>query len=84
MYCTCRQCWIKSRKKDYHGDNKCADETNAFLVGGSYTQKFDEAVDVNDSVVKLDHYVFDCLNGWKASVSLKHPTIQLKASIEKQ
>ena len=83
---TCKQCWIKSRKKDYHGDNKCADETNALLVGGSYTQNFDKAVNVNGiiNVVKLDHYVFDCLSGWKASVSLKHPTIQLKASIDKQ
>ena len=81
---TCKQCWIKSRKKVYHGDNNCADETNALLVGGSYTQNFDQSVDVNDSVVKLDHYVFDCLNGWKASVSLKHPTIQLKASIDEQ
>ena len=69
---TCKQCWIKSRKKDYHGDNKY-DETNALLIGGSYTKKFE-----------LDHYVFDCLSGWKESKSLKHPTIQLKASIDKQ
>ena len=34
--------------------------------------KFDKAVEVIDSlnVVKLDHYVFDCLSGWKESVSL--------------
>ena len=68
------------------GDKKCADETNALLVGGSYTQNFDKAVDVYDSinVVKLDHYVFDSLSGWKESVSLKHPTVQLKTSIDKQ
>ena len=63
----CKQCWIKSRKKVFQSDNKCADETNALLVGGLYTQHFDKAVDVYDSinVVKLDHYVFDCLKGWK-------------------
>ena len=56
------------------------------LVGGSYTQHFVKAVDVYDSinVVKLDHYVFDSLSGWKESVSLKNPTIQLKASVDKQ
>ena len=47
---------------------------------------FEKAIDVNDSinVVKLDHYIFDCFSGWKESVSLKNPTIQLKASIDKQ
>ena len=80
---TCKQCWIKSRKKDYHGDNKY-DETNALLIGGSYTKNFNKVVNDNINVVKLDHYVFDCLSGWKESKSLKHPTIQLKASIDKQ
>ena len=84
---TCKQCWIKSRKKNYHGDNKCADERNALLIGGSYTQNFDKVADVDDNinVFKLDNYVFDCLiEGWKELVSLKHPTIQLKVSIVKQ
>ena len=57
----CKQCWIEPWKKVYQSDNKSADETNALKVGGSYTQNFDNAVDVFDSikVVKLDHYVFD-------------------------
>ena len=71
---TCKQCWIKSRKKDYHGDNKY-DETNELLIGGSYTKNFNKVVNDNINVVKLDHYVFDCLSGWKESKSLKHPTI---------
>ena len=56
------------------------------MVSGSYTQNFDKAVDVYDSinVVKLDHYFFNSFSGWKETVSLKHPTIQLKASIDKQ
>ena len=60
-----KQCWIKSQKKVYQGDNKCTDEINALLVGGLYTQKFDKAVDVCDSinVIKLDLYTFDSLNG---------------------
>ena len=28
---TCKQCWIKSQKKVYQRDNKCADETNKHL-----------------------------------------------------
>ena len=49
----------KLKKKNYQCDTKCADETNAVLVGGSYTQNFDKAVDVYDiiNVVKLDHHV---------------------------
>ena len=76
----------ESSQKYYKGDNKWADETNVLMIGGSYTQNFDKAVDVYDiiNVVKLNHYVFDSLSGWKESVSLKHPTIQLKASIDKQ
>ena len=30
-------CW-KNSKKNYQGDNKCANETNALLVCGSYTK----------------------------------------------
>ena len=76
----------KLKKKNYQCDTKCADETNAVLVGGSYTQNFNKAVDVYDSIneVKLDHYVFDSLSGWKEPVSLKNPTVQLKASIDEQ
>ena len=36
-----KQCWIKSRKKVYQSHNKYADESNALLVGGLFTQKFD-------------------------------------------
>ena len=28
----------KSKKKNYQGDNKCANETNELMVGGSYTK----------------------------------------------
>ena len=67
--------WIKSRKKVYEGDNKCTSKINLHLVGVSYAQKFNEAIDVNESfnVVKLGYYGFDSLSGWKESVSLKHP-----------
>ena len=34
----CKQCWIKSRKNVYQSHNKCADESNALLVGKLYTQ----------------------------------------------
>ena len=46
----------KTQENFYQGDNKCADETIALLVGGSYTQNFDKEIDVYDSinVVKLD------------------------------
>ena len=44
----CKQWRIKSRKKVDQSDNKYADETNAFLVDGLYTQNFDKAVDVCD------------------------------------
>ena len=37
----CKQCWIKSRKNVYQSHKKCADESNALLVGRLYTQNFD-------------------------------------------
>ena len=45
--------------------SKYAYETNVLLVGGSYTQNFDKAVDVYESinVVKFDLNVFDYLSG---------------------
>ena len=37
----CKKCWIKSRKKVYQSHQNYADESNALLVGGLYTQNFD-------------------------------------------
>ena len=38
---TCKQCWIKSRRKVYQSHQNYADESNALLVGGLNTQNFD-------------------------------------------
>ena len=35
---TCKQCWIKSRKKAYQSHQNYADKSNALLVGGLDTQ----------------------------------------------
>ena len=73
----------KNYKKNFQGKTK---ELMRQMLYGWWTQKFDNAVDVYDSinVVKLERYVFDSLSRWKKSVSLKHPTIQFKASFYKQ
>ena len=57
------------------------------MVSGYCSQNFNETVNVYGSdpkIVKVGHYVFGSMSGWKISELLKHPTIQLKASDDKQ